>query len=706
MLNHTFGVISLGRFLTAIRPARYAVRSANRTRFGQGLVSVRTLVVAACVAMSWLAALPQAAIASSVLMSVPGESDVNSAGAFTYSLPIAVPPGTARIVPRLSLDYSSQSGNGLQGLGWSLSGLPAIGRCARTVAQDGVHGSVNYDGSDKFCLEGQRLVALSGVYGANNTEYRTEIESFTKIISYGTAGNGPASFKAWTKSGQILEFGNTADSRIEAVGKTTVRAWAVNKVSDAKGNYVTVEYTDDQTNGEAYPVRIDYTGNPNATPVVMPYNSVQFTYTTRADITIAYQAGSQQKITKLLTNIKTYQAANLVSDYRLAYQAGSSLAHSRLTSITLCDGSGTPVCLAPTTFGWQGGSGSLPTMTGTASTIIPTQSGDFNVDGLTDPFVKAPYFGTQSGTFVASGMTISYTDPISGLPWSGLTAFPNTMVGFVLGDTDGDGYSDVTAMRGIAHGAYARLVVTRNDQLGNLGQIGLIDPLHAGAIFSGDFNGDARTDVFVTGVASYNSTTYLSLGTGSFTAINMSSVYEPITTADFDGDGCTDFLGSTSCTTSFLRTILQVSVNLLSLLLRRNTAPRRFYRVIDKAYRQNLGYNRRGWQRRAFCHERRPPGNRPGRTVVFDPEDERLEVRGCTGEICRHRRDRGRKSSNRHGVAPIAIHCRGCRRNNRRYAWSISLICKSLCTIVSHDTVSVCACNRDSQISCSNGKHS
>jgi hypothetical protein len=79
----------------------------------------------------------------------------------------------------------SQGRNGLLGLGWHLEGLPSIGRCPRTIAQDGVRGSINYDANDRFCLDGQRLVAISGTYGADGTEYRTEIESFSKVISRG-----------------------------------------------------------------------------------------------------------------------------------------------------------------------------------------------------------------------------------------------------------------------------------------------------------------------------------------------------------------------------------------------------------------------------------------------------------------------------------------------------------------------------------------
>ena len=139
-------------------------------------------------ALSVLAALlitpAQEAVAagSPPAMITPGQFNVSANGAATYSIPIAVPPGTAGMVPALSLDYSSQQSNGIVGIGWSLSGLPSISRCPRTLAQDSVHGSVNYDSNDRFCLDGQRLILTSGTYGADGSQYRIEIESYSKML--------------------------------------------------------------------------------------------------------------------------------------------------------------------------------------------------------------------------------------------------------------------------------------------------------------------------------------------------------------------------------------------------------------------------------------------------------------------------------------------------------------------------------------------
>src|SRR5882672_11320706 len=217
--------------------------------------------------------LSSATAQTTVAGAMPGSFRVTETGAAEYRIAIQVPPGIAGMEPRLALVYNSQAGNGLLGVGWNLEGLSSITRCPRTMAQDGVRGAINYDWNDRYCLDGQRLMAINGgVYGADGTEYRTERESFSKVISHDTAGSGPAWFKVWTKSGQILEYGNTADSRIEAQGKTTVRVWALNKASDTKGNFFTVTYAEDNANGDFFPTRIDYTGNAGAS--LSPYNSV------------------------------------------------------------------------------------------------------------------------------------------------------------------------------------------------------------------------------------------------------------------------------------------------------------------------------------------------------------------------------------------------------------------------------------------------
>jgi len=102
-----------------------------------------------------------------------GEFRVDESGAATYSVPLYVVPGTAGVAPQLSLSYSSQGGYGPLGMGWSLGGMSSVTRCRATrehgdfisggVPTDGTPEPVNFTASDRYCLDGQRLVpAQSG----------------------------------------------------------------------------------------------------------------------------------------------------------------------------------------------------------------------------------------------------------------------------------------------------------------------------------------------------------------------------------------------------------------------------------------------------------------------------------------------------------------------------------------------------------------
>ena len=495
------------------------------------------------------------AVASPALaqMALPGKFDVTDTGSASYAIPLSVVPGTAGVEPKLSLSYDSRSGNGLLGVGWSLEGLPAVTRCARTIVQDGVRGGVNYDGDDRFCLEGERLVAITGTYGADGTEYRTEREGFSRIVSYGTAGTGPAWFKVWTKAGLVLEFGNTADSRIEAAGKSEARLWAVSRTADTKGNYFTVSYTEDNTNGEYRPERIDYTGNTVAT--VTPYASVRFVYETRPDVVPFYQGGSVIKTTQRLTTVQTYNAETLVREYRLAFDQSPSTQRSRVTGVSLCDGNDT--CLPATTVvSADGGSGFLPyhspqpAADWTSSSAAKVVSGDFNGDGRTDIAAGvaepnggiATYLSLGNGTFVA---TVSIQVDVDYISWSDARVFP--------GDFNGDGLTDIS-VNNFQQGGIATYFSNGDGTFAGVyeSQTGhdwiswpSSNPTHTFAL---DFDGDGKSDQGVISYGLGGIATYKSNGDGTYVASYHSQTgtdwaswpsAKPVI-GDFNGDGMDD----------------------------------------------------------------------------------------------------------------------------------------------------------------------
>src|SRR5215475_8478811 len=82
----------------------------------------------------------------------PGAYSVSPTGAATYQIPLWVSPGAGSVQPNLTLTYDSRGGSGIVGPGWSLSGLSAITRCNRTVAQDTTPAGVTLSYADAFCL--------------------------------------------------------------------------------------------------------------------------------------------------------------------------------------------------------------------------------------------------------------------------------------------------------------------------------------------------------------------------------------------------------------------------------------------------------------------------------------------------------------------------------------------------------------------------
>ena len=132
-----------------------------------------------------------------------GESSVTNAGGASYRIDIQAPPGTRGVQPKLSVSYDSHDNNVPMGVGWSLRGLSRIHRCSTTLVHDGFIDGVDFDDNDRFCLDGQRLVVISDTNGQR--EYRTEKETFTKIVAVGDGRD--TTFTTWTKSGDGYDFG-------------------------------------------------------------------------------------------------------------------------------------------------------------------------------------------------------------------------------------------------------------------------------------------------------------------------------------------------------------------------------------------------------------------------------------------------------------------------------------------------------------------
>ncbi len=294
---------------------------------------------------------------------IDAEFGVNERGAATWVVPIVVPPGTAGMEPAFALVYDSQQGNGPLGAGFALAGTSAITRCDSDLARDGFIRAVAFDAADAFCLDGQRLVLVRGTHGADGSEYRTERESWTRIVARGT---GPIAFEATGRDGIVRFYGSTPDSRVEAQGRSAARVWALARTEDRSGNAVRFSYLEDSAAGEYLLARADYTENAR---VGMPANaSVRFLWLPRPDPESGFVAGSKVSSGYRLASIETWLEDERVREYRLSYGLGPSTGRSRLASLTVCGLRGE--CLPPTRFAWLDGT---PGWTRGAGWSLPRQ---------------------------------------------------------------------------------------------------------------------------------------------------------------------------------------------------------------------------------------------------------------------------------------------------------------------------------------------
>jgi RHS repeat-associated protein len=369
--------------------------------------------------------LPTVEVASDAVGFTTGEFRVDESGAATYSVPISVFPGRAGVQPSIAINYSSQGGDGPLGRGWSISGTSAISRCRQTVE----HGdelslgspAIAFDESDRFCLDGQRLLLIDGTYGGNGAVYRTEIDSFAQIRSYDTDGvNGPNFFVVQRKDGSTAWYGdrisrttaltfidetfqqvNRADAYLQKNDGTGVNVpaesepaltWAMTRSMDSKGNFVDFEYDENPVIGEQVLRFIRYTGHTRLAGLTYleraPFQSVEFNYSPLANPSHAFHRGMLARMTQQLDSITatTTDSATAARRYELSYRVSASgTAQRLLESVKECAGIDGSHCRAPTMFTWSEQGNSF------------SQSTDFDEDNF------AKYVGSKLGDVDGDG---------------------------------------------------------------------------------------------------------------------------------------------------------------------------------------------------------------------------------------------------------------------------------------------------------------
>ena len=504
--------------------------------------------------------------------STVGEANVSPTGAALYNIPIVVPPGTNGVTPSVGLTYNSMSGNGFVGMGWSISGLSMISRIPKSIYQDAFAGSVEFTSDDRFALDGVRLVAKSGSYGANDATYATESETFAKITSYDLGGVvGTGWVKGESKDGTIMEYGNSANSRRQDNNSSSALFWLLNKITYPDGNYIEFKYT---SSSDPKISEINYTGNAGTS--LAPYNQIKFDYVSRStDENLTYEYGMGISTAQLLDKITVYtEGAQTVRSYQLNY--GFDNINSYLKEIIEKGSDGT--ALNSTIFKY----GEIPSAVTnnypsfSISTSSHISSGDFDADGYTDimettvAYSGSIQYNTGFKIFKRTPGSASYNDSYSTtFPVSyqivNKTKVPN-FYNFLTSDFTGDGADDVVMANVVISGSNQTVSEWKIYQSSNTPTFTFTsfnipvypnyNQVHSSGkfVYAGDYNGDGIQDLLTMLGWGNNYGVHLYLGGGQLqfgtVALNGSAslglsswvTADQIFILDFNGDGKSDIM--------------------------------------------------------------------------------------------------------------------------------------------------------------------
>jgi hypothetical protein len=498
-----------------------------------------------------------------VPLSARAQLSISSSGTPNYQRLIAVPPGVAGMAPKLALSYKGGGTGGSVGYGWSVDGVSIISRCPATAATDGKRAPVNFGPSDKLCLNGERLIQTdqngnalafpqlndaTGLASGAYREFRTEKDSYARIRAYGyangdTSGNsGPQYFLVWTKSGQIIEYGDSPskDSNTNSVvyanapGQTAAMLWAVTRISDVVGNHVDYKYEQFNRPWGSFSSAVSGSGNGsewNVKEIQYSGNKVIFNYVDRSEFSPqdkaeAYNLGSKTISVRLLTSITTYinspntsvlgsaSSAVAVKTLNLIYDNGAVTHRSRLHQVRECAGDLTSsTCLPAETFNYSDGGGvayvvnNSFNLSGT-KLFDPNGSmgivqGDFNGDGRTD-ILRWGDDSSQNALYLSNGDGSFSSAANFNITTQNLFKSDGCYAS-VVADVNGDGlpdlirYSGPTSTSGAACTTYGSTVVYLNNGDGTFTQRAYAGPTlkrdTTTTFYFFDVNGDGKADL-------------------------------------------------------------------------------------------------------------------------------------------------------------------------------------------------------------------
>lgn len=501
---------------------------------------------------------------------IEGAGSVTLTGAATYTIPIKCPPGTNGMVPNISLTYSSQSGSGIMGMGWNISGLSVIGRVSRDVVHDGEVGPVTLTNDDRLALDGNRMILATGTYGQAGSAYRLESDNFSTVTMYDNGAN--RWFRVITKDGTEMDYGSTSDSRFLNDNGSQVLLWRLNRIKDINGNYIDFVYTNGGNSRQMLIEKIQYTGNLNTgTPA---YNEIVFSYLTKPQPTTAFEAGASYQNNSLVKSLSLKVEGNITKVYNLNY--GHNNINTFLKEVKEVEPSGDELNSTVFKYGDEPSNVTSYNVFGAVGSGIEHISGDYNGDGLTDvvALVRLSDFHSSFTVYKAKGNSqFDWVKNVS-LPSGTNVVDDETRKKlnhflFQSFDFQGDGYEDLLAVQINNNGTsnsntLSEVNIRYGDPSAILPNSSIPFPAVLGYtlvpknkqfLFPGDFDGDGKTDFVI--FQGYSTTQQIGSQTLELEwyapflyrhdqtpcqlvtnfSINWSSNSDRIQVIDFDGDG-------------------------------------------------------------------------------------------------------------------------------------------------------------------------
>ena len=491
-------------------------------------------------------------------------------GGASYSIDIDMPKGVNGMVPSIAVSYNSQSGNGLAGYGFSISGISAITRGPRTVLHDGTASGLSFSTTDALYLDGKRLLIQSGAEGQDGAVYQPEGSSLTTVTLHNSTAQETSWFEVATPDGMRYVYGGSSSRYITyQSSQRVVAAWYIDTASDPQDNQITYSYIHD--GGSLLPSSVIYGQNGSHTNLLR--NTVSFEYETRPDTVTSYLGTMKIQLTKRLKRITVseYYSSQVYRTYDFAYSPTllTNAGYSVLSQVTEKGGSG--AALRPVILEWT----AIPTVQETPhypSVDLSETSGwtqlndesfhaaDMNGDGVSDIIQMSNSSGGNIYVFVflsqISSGSVTFPMQIAPAVFTGQFDYPmmkSLYSGSTSTDYNGDGFNDIVIPQFVVEG-FTRYVVFhvifggRNSTMSTHVANHLLYststcPLTACLDIDNDGKGDFLVLEKECEDNAYQILLYNNNGnTWSSSTLSLSSTPEKLYTADFNGDGMTDLM--------------------------------------------------------------------------------------------------------------------------------------------------------------------